>query len=54
VTAFSELLETKGDLQQLIGQLEEAVELYRGDFLEGFSIPDSTIVSGKLPVPGKQ
>ncbi|NIO71040.1 MAG: AAA family ATPase [Anaerolineae bacterium] len=42
VTAFIELLEAKGDLQQLIGQLEEAVELYRGDFLEGFSIPDSS------------
>ena len=41
VTAFTELLEAKGDLQQLISQLEEAVELYRGDFLEGFSIPDS-------------
>ena len=41
VTAFTDLLEAKGDLQQLIGQLEEAVELYRGDFLEGFSIPDS-------------
>jgi DNA-binding SARP family transcriptional activator/predicted ATPase len=41
VTAFTGLLETRGDLQQLIGQLEEAVELYRGDFLEGFSIPDS-------------
>ena len=41
VTAFTDLLEAKGDLQQLIGQLEEAVGLYRGDFLEGFSIPDS-------------
>jgi len=41
VTAFTELLEAKGDLQQLIGQLEKAVALYQGDFLEGFSIPDS-------------
>jgi len=41
VTAFTELLEAKGNLQQLIGQLEEAVSLYQGDFLEGFSIPDS-------------
>ena len=41
VTAFTDLLEAKGSLQQLISQLEEAVKLYRGDFLEGFSIPDS-------------
>jgi DNA-binding SARP family transcriptional activator/tetratricopeptide (TPR) repeat protein len=41
VGAFTERLEAKGDLQQLIDQLEGAVDLYRGDFLEGFSIPDS-------------
>jgi predicted ATPase/DNA-binding SARP family transcriptional activator len=41
VAAFTERLEARGDLQQLIDQLEEAVDLYRGDFLEGFSIPDS-------------
>jgi DNA-binding SARP family transcriptional activator len=40
-TVFTDLLETKGDLQQMIAQLGEAVELYQGDFLEGFSIPDS-------------
>jgi len=41
VIAFTDLLEAKGDLQQLISQMEEAVSLYRGDFLEEFSIPDS-------------
>jgi DNA-binding SARP family transcriptional activator len=41
VTAFIHLLEARGPLQQTIRQLEEAVELYRGSFLEGFSIGDS-------------
>lgn len=41
VTAFIRLLEAKGPPQQTIRQLEEAVELYRGSFLEGFSIGDS-------------
>jgi DNA-binding SARP family transcriptional activator/predicted ATPase len=41
VSVFRRLLEAKGDPRQLINQLEEAVQLYRGDFLEGFSIPDS-------------
>ncbi len=42
VTAFTQLLEATGDLQQLINQMEKAVNLYRGGFLEGFSIPDSS------------
>jgi DNA-binding SARP family transcriptional activator/predicted ATPase len=42
VTAFIHLLEARGPPQQAICKLEEAVELYRGDFLEGFSIPDSS------------
>jgi len=41
VMAFTNLLETKGASQQVIHRLEEAVELYRGSFLEGFSIGDS-------------
>jgi DNA-binding SARP family transcriptional activator len=43
VTTFEGLAEAKGDLQQMITQLEEAVCLYRGDFLEGFSIADSGV-----------
>jgi WD40 repeat protein/DNA-binding SARP family transcriptional activator len=38
VTAFTALLEGPG---AAIRQLEEAVGLYRGDFLEGFSVADS-------------
>jgi DNA-binding SARP family transcriptional activator/predicted ATPase len=41
VTAFTELLRTKGLPREDIRQVEEAVRLYRGDFLEGFSIGDS-------------
>jgi DNA-binding SARP family transcriptional activator/predicted ATPase len=41
VAAFTDLLQAKGLSQQTIGQLEQAVELYRGDFLEGFSVGDS-------------
>jgi WD40 repeat protein/DNA-binding SARP family transcriptional activator len=41
VMAFTNLLEAKGASQQVIHRLEEAVELYRGSFLEGFSIGDS-------------
>jgi DNA-binding SARP family transcriptional activator len=40
VTAFAELLEAK---DQAPLQLEEAVALYRGAFLEGFSIGDSAL-----------
>ena len=43
VTAFTNLLEAKGTSQQTIRQLEQAIELYRGDFLEGFSISDSPV-----------
>ena len=42
VTEFTKLLESKDTQQQNISQLEEAVGLYRGIFLEGFSIADST------------
>ena len=42
VTEFTKLLEFKDTQQQNISQLEEAVDLYRGSFLEGFSIADST------------
>jgi predicted ATPase/DNA-binding SARP family transcriptional activator len=41
VAAFTDLLQAKGRSPQTIGQLEEAVELYRGDFLDGFSVADS-------------
>jgi len=41
VAAFTDLLQAKGLSQQTIRQLEQAVELYRGDFLEGFSVGDS-------------
>jgi DNA-binding SARP family transcriptional activator/predicted ATPase len=41
VAAFTHLLQAKGLSQQTIRQLEQAVELYRGDFLEGFSVGDS-------------
>lgn len=37
VTAFTHLLQTR----PTTGQLEAAIELYRGSFLEGFSLPDS-------------
>jgi DNA-binding SARP family transcriptional activator/predicted ATPase len=41
VAAFTDLLQAKGLSQQTIHRLEQAVELYRGDFLEGFSVGDS-------------
>ena len=41
VTAFTDYLETKLPSQRIARQLEEAVALYRGSFLEGFSIGDS-------------
>jgi DNA-binding SARP family transcriptional activator len=41
VTTFTDLLETRSISQQIIQSLEEAVELYGGSFLEGFSIGDS-------------
>ena len=46
VTAFAALHEAPG---QTIRQLEEAVALYRGDFLEGFSIAGR----GRAPSPGR-
>jgi DNA-binding SARP family transcriptional activator len=42
-TAFAELLGESGASQLTTRQLEEAVELYRGDFLEGFSVGDSVV-----------
>jgi DNA-binding SARP family transcriptional activator/predicted ATPase len=41
VVAFTDLLQAKGLSQRTIRQLEQAVELYQGDFLEGFSVGDS-------------
>jgi adenylate cyclase len=41
VTAFTDLLADKAPAQQAVHGLESAVELYRGDLMEGFSIPDS-------------
>jgi DNA-binding SARP family transcriptional activator len=44
VTAFTTPLQTAQLAnQQTIPQLEEAVALYRGEFLEGFSLPDSPV-----------
>jgi DNA-binding SARP family transcriptional activator/predicted ATPase len=40
-TAFTDLVQAKGSSQQSVRQWEQAVELYRGDFLEGFSVSDS-------------
>jgi DNA-binding SARP family transcriptional activator/predicted ATPase len=42
VTAFTDLLQAKALSQQTIRQLEQAVELYRGDLMEGFSVSDSS------------
>jgi oligopeptide transport system substrate-binding protein len=42
VTAFTALVEGKAGIPPDIDQLEEAVSLYKGIFLEGFSIPDSS------------
>jgi adenylate cyclase len=41
VAVFTNFLEAKGTPQQTIHHLGEAVELYRGGFLEGFSVGDS-------------
>jgi len=41
VTAFTKLLDAKGTPQETIPHLEEAIGLYRGAFLEGFSLADS-------------
>jgi DNA-binding SARP family transcriptional activator len=41
VTTLSQRLEARGRPQRVIRQLAEAVELYRGGFLEGLSLPDS-------------
>jgi DNA-binding SARP family transcriptional activator len=41
VTAFTELVEADATDPSAIEQLEEAVDLYRGPFLEGFSVDDS-------------
>ena len=40
VRAFSDLVESQAPSGDAIEQLEEAVELYEGTFLEGFSLPD--------------
>jgi DNA-binding SARP family transcriptional activator len=47
VRAFTKLLEATASPQQTIRQLEEAVALYRGNFLEGFY--GGCLVSRKLP-----
>jgi DNA-binding SARP family transcriptional activator len=41
VVAFTDLVQAKDLPQGTIRQLEQAVELYGGDFLEGFSVADS-------------
>ena len=41
VSAFAPLLELQPTARRTVQHLEEAVALYRGDFLEGFSLPDS-------------
>jgi serine/threonine protein kinase len=43
VSTFSQLVEGVRGQPPTIQQLEDAVVLYRGSFLEGFSIPDSVI-----------
>ena len=40
---FSELVEVGPDQPADAMQLEQAIALYRGDFMEGFSLPDSSI-----------
>jgi WD40 repeat protein/DNA-binding SARP family transcriptional activator len=40
---FSELVEVGTDHTANAKQLEKAIALYRGDFMEGFSLPDSSI-----------
>lgn len=41
VSTFSQLVEGAGGQMPTIEQLEDAINLYQGSFLEGFSIPDS-------------
>jgi DNA-binding SARP family transcriptional activator/predicted ATPase len=41
VAAFTNLLKSKDSPQQIIRRLEEAVALYRGNFLEGFHVKGS-------------
>jgi predicted ATPase/DNA-binding SARP family transcriptional activator len=41
VSAFATLLEPQPTARRTVQHLEKAVALYRGDFLEGFSLPDS-------------
>jgi DNA-binding SARP family transcriptional activator/predicted ATPase len=41
VQAFSHLLAAEGRPRNVVASLRQAVELYRGGFLEGFSLPDS-------------
>ncbi len=42
VSKVSQLLQAEPSSGKPIHQLEEAIALYRGSFLEGFSLPDST------------
>jgi hypothetical protein len=41
VAAFTDLVQAQAPSPETIRQLEQAVELYRGDFLDGFSVTDS-------------
>jgi WD40 repeat protein/DNA-binding SARP family transcriptional activator len=41
VAQFDALLKRTGDLQMHVVQMEAAVSLYRGDFLQGFELPDA-------------
>jgi DNA-binding SARP family transcriptional activator/predicted ATPase/energy-coupling factor transporter ATP-binding protein EcfA2 len=41
VTAFTQAVEAESDSPSVSDQLQEAVALYRGGFLEGFSVADS-------------
>jgi DNA-binding SARP family transcriptional activator/predicted ATPase len=41
VAAFTDLLQARAFSRETIRQLEQAAELYRGDFLDGFSVADS-------------
>ena len=41
VTTFTDLREAAGTPQQMIRQMEDMVELYQGDLMEGFTIGDS-------------
>jgi len=41
VASFAALLEPQSTAKQTVQHLEKATSLYRGDFMEGFSLPDS-------------